>query len=342
MAFKGVRGLPTCPDVFQSGATTEEDHMTYRVRVLRTALAGLVIATLLLGGCEPGPGTPGPPGPQGERGEPGPQGERGPQGEQGPPGVAVNWADVLDNLKVADAIYAIGYSLPGGRNYVIGTGFAAAFTNAIWTSAHVALAVRDELAALAHLGPIPFAVKSGTAIGTTPGTYRLRSYYIHPDYTDGADIAVITTHTELPAFLSLLPRDRTTGRVGQQIGAMGFPNEVSHLYTTAPTAFFKDGIISALRPFSPTRALILHNLDLPEGASGSPILDHLGWVIAVNNSGTERLVFDANTGQPERVPTGDSGFGVRVDEMWRLVDVIDAVSVGRSLTMYRTGPGNWN
>ena len=205
-------------------------------------------ALLLLGGCEPGPGVPGPRGPQGERGEQGPQGERGPQGE---PGVTLNWADVLDKLKVADAIYAIGYSLPGGRNYVIGTGFAAAYTNAIWTNAHVALAVRDELAALSHLGPIPFAVKSGTAIGTAPGTYRLRSYFIHPDHTDGADVAVITTHAELPAFLRLLPRDRTTGRVGQQIGTMGFPNEVSHpTYTAAPTATFKDGTISALRPFS--------------------------------------------------------------------------------------------
>ena len=319
---------------------------TWRPLVQRAVLAGLVSsALLLLGGCEPAPGTPGPRGLQGERGEPGPQGERGPQGEPGTPGDALNWADVLDTLKVADAIYAIGYSLPGDRNYVIGTGFAAAYTNAIWTSAHVALALRDELAALDHLGPIPFAVKSGTAIGTTPGTYRLRSYYIHPDHTAGADIAVITTHAELPAFLSLLPRDRATGRVGQQVGTMGFPNEVSHPYTAAPTASFKDGTISSLRPFSPTRALILHNLDLPEGASGSPILDHLGWVIAVNNSGTKRLVFDANTGQPERVPTGASGFGVRVDEMWLLVDLISAVSGSRSgpagrstLTTHRAVP----
>jgi len=256
---------------------------------------------------------------------------------------------VLDKLKIADAIYAIGYSLPGGRNYVIGTGFAAAYTNAIWTSAHVALAVRDELAALAHLGPIPFAVKSGTAIGTTPGTYRLTSYYIHPDHNDGVDVAVITTHAKLAAFLHLLPRDRATGlRVGQPVGTMGFSEAVSHPHTAAPIATFQNGTIGALHPFSPNRAFVQHNLDLSGGASGGPILDHLGWVIAVNNSGTERLVFDANTGQPERVPTGDSGFGVRVDEMWRLIDVIVAASgsrvgpAGRFLTTYRAVPEDWN
>ena len=69
-------------------------------------------------------------------------------------------------------------------------------------------------------------------------------------------------------------------------------------------------------------------------------------MIAVNNSGTERLVFDANTGQPKRVSTGDSGFGVRVDEMWYLVDVIEAASgsrvgpAGRFLTTTSCGTGD--
>ena len=301
-------------------------------RVLGAALAGLAIAAmLLLGGCEQGPGTAGPQGPRGERG---PAGERGPQGEQGPPGSGVlNWADVLERANVPAAIYAIGYSLPGGQNYVIGTGFAAHYTNTIWTNAHVALGLRDELVTLSHLQPVPFAVRSGTVIGEEV-TYALDWYLVHPEYTgaDSPDVAVIGTRTELTDFLHFLPRQSAAQlRVGQPIGTLGFPGEVHH-YRTAPSATFKDGTISALRPFplletsiTPgNTTLVQHNLDLSGSASGGPVIDHNGWVIAVNNAGTERLVFDSRTGQPERVPTGTSGFGIRVDEVWDLVDVIEA------------------
>ena len=98
---------------------------------------------------------------------------------------------------------------------------------------------------------------------------------------------------------------------------------------------------------------VQHNLDLSGGTSGSPIIDHNGWVIAVNNSGTEKLVFDVNTGQPERVPTGNIGFGIRVDEVWSMIDWLEASGSSRgrsrvgttgrhSLAPYRAFPENWN
>ena len=67
-----------------------------------------------------------------------------------------------------------------------------------------------------------------------------------------------------------------------------------------------------------------HNLDLSGGTSGSPIFDQSGWIIAVNNSGTERLTIDLNTGQPSRVPSGNIGFGIRADEVWRLIDFLSS------------------
>lgn len=330
----------------------------------------LVIAgILLLAGCEQGPGTTGPQGPQGERGPQGLQGERGPQGPQGPQGLPgdgaiLNWADVLDEANVSDTIYAIGFNLPGGRNYVIGTGFAAHYVDAIWTNAHVALGLRDQLAALSFLRPIPFAVRSGTVIGEGT-THVLTGYLVHPDYTgrtDSPDVAAVLVDDELTAFLEFLPRRLATQlRVGQPVATMGFPGEVSHPYTAAPIATFKDGTISALRPFSiletsitpANTTYVQHNLDLSGGTSGSPIIDHYGWVIAVNNSGTEKLVFDVNTGRPERVPTGNIGFGIRVDEVWSMIGWIEASGSSRgvvragtagrhSLTKYRAFPENWD
>ena len=142
---------------------------------------------------------------------------------------------------------------------------------------------------------------------------------------------------------------------------MGFPGEVSNPYTAAPIATFKDGTISALRPFSITETSITpenstyvqHNLDLSGGTSGSPIFDHNGWVIAVNNSGTEKLVVDASTGRPQRIPTGNIGFGIRIDEVWRMIDAIEAsrksshlsrvrTSGSHRLDAYRAFPENWN
>ena len=331
--------------------------LTSKKRTPLRPLALIMVAAIALLSCEQGPGTQGPQGPPGTPGA---------QGPQGPPGTgsALNWADVLDEANVSDAIYAIGFNLPGGRNYVIGTGFAAHYRDAIWTNAHVALGLRDQLAALSYLQPIPFAVRSGTVIGEGT-TYVLTGYWVHPDYTgrtDSPDVAAIIVDDDLTAFLHFLPRRFATQlRVGQPVGTMGFPGEVNHRYTAAPIATFKDGTISALRPFSiletsitpANTTFVQHSLDLSGGTSGSPIIDHNGWVIAVNNSGTEKLVFDVNTGQPARVPTGNIGFGIRVDEVWSMIDWFEAFGSSRgmsrvgtarrhSLTTYRAFPENWN
>ena len=49
-------------------------------------------------------GTQRPPGEQGPIGPPGEQGPAGPQGDQGPLGVPLNWADVIEEHQIANAI----------------------------------------------------------------------------------------------------------------------------------------------------------------------------------------------------------------------------------------------
>ena len=279
-----------------------------------------------------GPAGPtGAPGPAGPAGAQGAQGVAGPQGPAGEPGQPLNWADVIEEGQLADAVYAIGVRVRG-QNWVLGSGFAAYVPNVIWTNAHVVEGVIDAIKPISHLNPRPFAVKSGTAVGG-PDTYWLSSQgnWIHPDY-DGTvrspDVALLIIDTRLTGLPSLLPRNRVHGlRVGQPIATIGFPGELSESPTEVPIATFKEGTISALRPdldgngiATPENSrFIQHNLDLTGGTSGSLIFDHEGFIVGINHAGFERIVYDV-TGAPQRIPTGNLGLGIRVDEMWRLYD----------------------
>ncbi|MCY3773708.1 MAG: serine protease [Gemmatimonadetes bacterium] len=237
-------------------------------------------------------------------------------------------------MPINDYIFALGLQVYGS-NYVIGTGFRAHYSDAIWTNAHVIRGINDFINSPTTTNWRVFATKSGTRIGGSD-TYFPTTYFEHPNYDGTAlspDVAVIVVEsTELVP--RLLPREHATNlRVGQPIATLGFPDEIADIFSIVPIATFKDGTISALRPFqigiNPTpfnTSFVQHNLDLSGGTSGSPIFDHSGWIIAVNNSGTEKLVFDVNTGRPERVPTGNIGFGVRVDEVWRLVDHLESLA----------------
>ena len=288
-------------------------------------------------------GEAGPAGPQGERGEEGEQGAEGPQGEPGPEGPQgpgrrpvpdPDLADVIEESGLDQAIYAIGFEV-FDTNFLIGTGFSAHYTDAIWTNAHVVQGLIDALAELRDHDPRPFAVKSGTAIGGAE-THALFHYLEHPAYdgtTQSPDIGILIVDTEFAAAPSFLPREMARElRVGQPVATMGFPGEIAPLNTTVPLATFKDGTISALRPLSPeaesvtleNSRFVQHNLDLSGGTSGSPIFDHEGWIVAVNNAGTEALVIDQRTGEPRRVPSGNIGFGIRVDEAWDFIEWVDS------------------
>lgn len=315
-------------------------------RTFRTMLLGLVIA-IVLAACSSGPGSS----------PADPQEPSQPTQPTDPADLPLTWADVLTEYRVEEAIYAVGLHVPGYGLFAIGTGFAAHYVDAIWTNAHVLVALVNLINQYPHLGLTAVAVQSGSTVGETE-TYELIYYHLHPEW-DGTvaspDLALITTDREMPAVLDLLPREHVTKlQTGQPIGTMGFPGELAEAYRVAPIATFKEGSISALRPFSeipPTPAnttLVQHNLSVSGGTSGSPIIDFQGYVIAVNHAAFEALVWDENSSMLTRIGVGTIEFGIRADEVWAIVDLIDssaervAASKRPILDSYQAFPENWD
>ena len=307
--------------------------------MLRHACISLFILVFLACKGDAGPrGPTGPVGPAGETGPTGAVGPQGPVGPQGEPGVALDWSAVIEDQNLGDSVYAIGVQVQG-KNYILGSGFVAHFWNAVWTNAHVVQAVLVSTQFIEDLDPRPFAVKSGTEIGGAD-TYWLRNFWVHPDYDGTAgspDAALLIIDAELTNLPFFLPRDQVQGlQVGQPIGTIGFPEERSGEAVNVPIATFRDGTISALRPFNdevPTpenSRVIQHNLDLPGRTSGSLIFDHQGYIVGMNFAGIFRVVYDQRTGEPTRIASENPGLAIRVDELWRLYDV--ASGAGRMVT----------
>ena len=299
--------------------------------------AGIALLFLVFLACkgDTGPQGPiGPVGPAGETGSTGAVGPQGPVGPQGEAGVALDWSAVIDDQHLDDAVYAIGVQVQG-RNYVLGSGFIAHFTNAIWTNAHVVQAVLISIGFIEELNPRAFAVKSGTEVGG-PDTYWLQNFWVHPDYDGTAnspDAALLTIDANLTQTPFFLPRDQVQGlRAGQPIGTIGFLEELTEEPVSVPIATFKDGTISSLRPFAdevPTPAnsrVIQHNLDLSGRTSGSLIFDHQGYIVGMNFAGIYRVAYDQRTGKPTRIVSENPGLAIRVDELWRLYDLASGAS----------------
>ena len=295
--------------------------------------SGILLLFLVFLACKGPAGPAGPAGPVGETGPAGPTGPagtQGPAGAQGEPGQTLDWSDVIATENLGDAVYAIGIQVQG-KNYVLGSGFTAHFWNAVWTNAHVVQAVLITTRFIEHLDPRPFAVKSGTEIGGAD-TYWLNDYWVHPGYDGTAgtpDVALLIIDANLADVPFFLPRDQIQGlSVGQPIGTIGFPEELSGESVAVPVATFRGGAISALRPFADAVAtpensrIIQHDLDLGGRTSGSLVFDHQGYIIGMNFAGIYRVVYDDRTGKPRRIPSENPGLAVRADELWRLYDTV--------------------
>ena len=298
-------------------------------------------------------------GPQGERGETGPQGETGdpgpagPQGDQGepgpvgPPGETLNWADVIEDGHLYDAIYAVGIMMNDG-NRVLGTAFSAYYTDRLWTAAHVTDRI-DELLSDSRLrsrNPRPFATKTGTLVGGSE-TYTWNRHFSHPDYdgtVESPDVALIVLDEELSHETpALLPRDLTGAlRVGQPLGTLGFPAYPPLQNDVLPLATFREGTLSSLRPFYDaafdrdprnTGRVVHYNMALTGGTSGSPVFDHHGYIVAVQYAGISIEITDDEV-VIGRIETHED-YGIHVQAVWDFIDWLEQAD--RTATIAESG-----
>ena len=306
-------------------------------------------------------GTQGIQGVQGEQGVQGVQGTQGVQGEkgdQGEPGVTLNWADTIEKGRLADAIYIVGVFIDGAP-ITVGTAFGAYFTDRLWTNAHIVESILEELADPENAESIlvPFVTRGGTLIGGDE-TYGWTGYVLHPEWNytfEVPDIALINIDGELTHDMpSFLPREFIGDlRVGQPVGTLGFPGLIRSWDTILPLASFKDGTISALRPFYSesffefpinTEDVIHYNLATIGGTSGSPVFDHEGFVIAINYAGlADSINLPPEEGEEEgqQIASVDlqENFGISIKAAWEFLDWLASQDATVSVAGRRLGTG---
>ncbi|MDE2848190.1 MAG: trypsin-like peptidase domain-containing protein [Gemmatimonadota bacterium] len=325
-------------------------------------------------GLQGSEGPEGPTGPRGAQGETGPagadgadgtDGATGPAGEdgaKGPPGPTLNWADVIQEGNIYDAVYVVGARIVGPEETIygtVGTAFAAYYTDKLWTNAHIVQAIYTVEEK--YEGEVtPFVARAGEFIqeGSGPGTIRLNGAIIHQDYDpeqfpfNSPDVALLLLEEEVPGPLpALLPREFGDDlRVGQPLGTLGYPGSLAQETFELVLPTFKDGTLSALRPFfndafdgTNTGMLLHYNFLTEGGTSGSPVFDHNGYIVGINFAGIVHVIEDESGERLAEVETSHQ-FGIHVEALWQMIDQVGDPPAARVAVQdgaYNPFPADW-
>lgn len=175
--------------------------------------------------------------------------------------------------------------------------------------------------------------------GTKKKSYNVTHIQIHKDY--GAvgtkfdpDIAVLTIRGKHDCYFRIADKGKLGNlKSGVPVAFLGFPMEElrgDNVNIDNPIASMQSGIIVAVSDFEMKDAgksgnfLLRHNLPATGGASGSPIFDQDGHVLALLYSGNIIGQID-RSGKIQRAPSAAMiNFGVRVDLISGMNDPVTA------------------
>jgi len=235
--------------------------------------------------------------------------------------------------RIEPSVVMLGVRDRNGQVRFVGTGWCAA-QQTLATNAHVAAALREGAAKPEMLVIARRATADGihdvavNEITMHPGyatwnrilddpTIRLRAGPAGSAAADALiapyDVALLRTAEDCGPPIPLASVDELRAvKAGDEVGYVGFPAENVFDPRTSPPALLT-GRITRLTDFfynpvrDDTALLIHHNLATVGGASGSPIVNKAGKVVALNSAGSfVGVIESAAQTRPTRVPVGFS------------------------------------
>lgn len=226
-------------------------------------------------------------------------------------------------------VVAVGIEIEGARKVIPqGTVWVPQGLNGVATNAHVAQAVLEAM----RQGACAWVTFSGCA-----DAIAVKKVRIHPLYGSPAaagrpipswDVALLELAGPLLGPGLPLAGDGILRSLKelQTVAYLGFPMEGlagGGINLNRPRAIAKSGVISSLQDWNMShssnpadRMLILHDLGVAGGASGSPLFDATGHVIGIISAGNMEMIPDVETGRLRRIPSAALlNFAQRVDAL---------------------------
>ena len=197
--------------------------------------------------------------------------------------------------------------------------------------------------------------------GPGAGTILWNGAIINEDYDpdqfpfNSPDVALLLLEEEVPGPLpSLMPREFGDDlRVGQPLETLGFPASLAQETFELVLPTFKDGTLSALRPFlkegfdgTNTGMLLHYDFNTEGGTSGSPVFDHNEYVVGINFAGILTVIENEFGERLATVGTSHQ-FGIHVEALWQMIDQVgesSAVAARDAIpdSPYDPFPADWD